>query len=649
MRALITGLCMFAVTFGAQASIPASEREQFVTLYSQIQNKGQHPTEKQLAKLAGYPLYPYLVYASYRKRIDTLSQSDIDRFIKDYADTPLTWQLNRAWLNHLFQQKQWQAYRKAFDRHPASGGQYDCQLQIARINTSAAQKALRAAPDLWSVGHSQDSTCDPLFSLWQKQGGPTSAQALKRFWLAIEENNLSIARYAEQQLKEPSDKAQAELYWDLRKQPEKISTLEAAQLSAHNFNLVLIQSYKRWARKSLRPALDSWLSQREVLSPAADTARQTLDRYFSLRLATDFDPQAERLISHIDPQYRYEEITEWRIRLALTAQNWRRVHHYILKLPDAEQQSERWRYWFAVARSQLNDQSAHLTLQALAKERSFYGFLAAEISDLPFRLNKQTVGASEARLKPIRSNPGIRRAQELFQLGMIREADREWYQATRQLSSDDQLLAGHLALGWGWHNRAITAAISAREWDTLDIRFPAPHRELFAHHAGKQNIDRTWPLAIARQESAFMPDARSHAGARGLMQLMPATAKLTAKKHKLPYKSTAELGKPDTNIALGTAYLGEMYQRFGQNKAYATAAYNAGPHRVDRWLQQRGNLPLDIWIETIPFKETRNYVQNVLAFRVIYDEMNGQTASLLSDQEEKQLALRLKQSASTTL
>lgn len=649
MRALTAGFCMFAIAFGAQASIPAKDREQFSTLYAQIQRKGPQPSAAELKKLAHYPLYPYLIYASYRQRIDSLSQSDIDRFIKDYADTPLTWQLNRAWLNHLFQKQQWQAYRTAFDRHPASGDKYDCQLQIARINTSAKQKALRAAPALWSVGYSQDSTCDPLFALWKTQGGPTSALALKRFWLAVEANNPAIARYAQGLITSSEDKAQAELYWTLRSKPEQIADVKAQQLTPDRYDLVLVQSYKRWARKATQDALSNWLAQRDTLPESSDIARQTLDQYFALRLATDFDPQAERLISQIDPDYRYEEITEWRIRLALTAQNWRRVHHYIRKLPEAQQQSERWRYWFAVARSQLNDQSAHTVLETLAKERSFYGFLAAEVSDLPFHLNKQVVGASEQRLKPVRNQPGIRRARELFELGMIREADREWYQATRELTAEDKLLAGHLALSWGWHNRAITSAISARQWDTLDIRFPAPHRELFVSHAVKQKIDKTWPLAIARQESAFMPDARSHAGARGLMQLMPATARLTARKHNVPYRDTRELGHPDTNIALGTAYLGEMYQRFGENKAYATAAYNAGPHRVDRWLAQRGNLPLDIWIETIPFKETRNYVQNVLAFRVIYDKMSGQTASLLSAQEEQQLALRMKNADATTL
>ena len=230
-------------------------------------------------------------------------------------------------------------------------------------------------------------------------------------------------------------------------------------------------------------------------------------------------------------------------------------------------------------------------------------------------------------------------AQELYNLGRLLEANREWYNAKQALSTDQQQLAARLAHNWGWHLQAIIIAAQTEDWDNITHRFPQPYASLFRSQAQKQGLDLSFPIAIARQESAFLSSARSHAGARGLMQLMPATAKQTAKRHQVSYKTISELNNPMTNVTLGSAYLSDMMKKFDQNPAYAAAAYNAGPHRVTRWLKERGHLPLDVWIETIPFSETRKYVQNVLAYRVIYDRLDGRQAQLMTERQLAQVAL----------
>jgi len=199
--------------------------------------------------------------------------------------------------------------------------------------------------------------------------------------------------------------------------------------------------------------------------------------------------------------------------------------------------------------------------------------------------------------------------------------------------------AAHLVSRWGWHHQGIRGAISSRQWDDMQLRFPNPYPDLYSRHAGSRNIDPAWAVAVTRQESAFWMGATSRVGARGLMQLMPATARETARRHGISLSNLSALNDPDTNIQLGTAYLSEVAERFNGNQAHATAAYNAGPGRVNSWLKARGDLPLDIWIETIPFDETRNYVQNVLSFRVIYQRLDNHPVALFSDQEFATLAL----------
>lgn len=191
----------------------------------------------------------------------------------------------------------------------------------------------------------------------------------------------------------------------------------------------------------------------------------------------------------------------------------------------------------------------------------------------------------------------------------------------------------------GWHHQAIMSAARATLWDDIDLRFPVPEAELFSEYAEKRELDYPWVLAIARQESAFHPMARSHSGAMGLMQLMPATAKQAAKQAGIPYRKKSELYEPEINIAIGTAHLAWLFKQFEGSQIMATAAYNAGSTPVKRWLKQRGHLPLDIWIETIPYDETRKYIQNVMAFRVIYSLLENRPLRMFSPQEVASLSL----------
>ena len=180
-----------------------------------------------------------------------------------------------------------------------------------------------------------------------------------------------------------------------------------------------------------------------------------------------------------------------------------------------------------------------------------------------------------------------------------------------------QLLAT-LTHQWNWHNQTIALLGKAQYWDDLSLRFPVVYDDLMIKASQQYRIDSSWLLGVARQESAFNSRARSHAGALGLMQLMPATGRSTAKLVGSPLRQLTDLYNPATNITLGSAYLRKVYDEHQQNPVLATASYNAGPHRVARWLPKK-SLPADIWIENIPFNETRKYTSNVLSYAAIFD------------------------------
>ncbi|KXJ56340.1 MAG: soluble lytic murein transglycosylase [Neptuniibacter pectenicola] len=615
-------------------------RQQFLQAESLLKQNKTDAYTKLRAQLDEYPLAPYLDYQQLLKNLDQSKPKTVSAFIDKYSELPIASRLNRTWLKHLHKQKQWQTYSQHFTLYPINQTHYECiQLQAA-LNGNDKQKkeALYKAKTLWLVGKSQPATCDPLFKAWMATGRPTSNEAFERFWLSLEQNNIKLAQYIDKKITDKKQKAFTSQFWSLYNAPETISKKSLSRIPKAHKTSVAQLIYKRWYRTQPITATQAWVKNRDQLMEEAEQLSVT--EYMGIRLNRNYHPQAIKLSALLDPDYKLESLIESRIRNALAQQNWTEVQKGIEHLSDALKQDPKWQYWDLIAARNLSpnkDQKAQLA--ALAKDRSFYGFLAAELNNSPFQLNAIDETLSDDQLTQLSSKPAVARAKELFTLGRLIEANREWNLALSKMTPEEKNVAGYLAKSWGWYLQAIINAAKTERWDHIDLRFPQPHSQLFKTHALKNELDLSFPMAIARQESAFLYNAQSRVGARGLMQLMPKTAKQTAQKHDVPYKKTSQLYDPETNITLGSAYLGDMLKRFDNNPAFAAAAYNAGPHRVKRWLKQRGELPLDVWIETIPFKETRRYVQNVLAFRVIYDRLAGREASLLTEKQIKLLAL----------
>jgi soluble lytic murein transglycosylase len=316
-----------------------------------------------------------------------------------------------------------------------------------------------------------------------------------------------------------------------------------------------------------------------------------------------------------------EEVRDWKIRAALLEQNWQHVSSALAGLTTEERQQPKWQYWQARALGEIGDTFASQAVFAnLAQDRSFYGFLAADTVNKPYQANDKPVLLANNDLDALANETDFKVAKELGFHHRDQEVKRQWAFTIKKLSKQRLLVAAKLAQAWQWDQLAIITLVQADYWDDLALRFPVTYANQVISNASMQQLEPALVFGLMRQESMLDKNAQSPVGARGLMQIMPETGQQIARKLNEPWQSASSLFDPDTNIKYGTFYYKQMLNRFNGNFAMAAAAYNAGPQRVDKWLPSDKQMPADVWIETIPFKETRKYVTSVLSYTLIYSQ-----------------------------
>ncbi|MYM62118.1 transglycosylase SLT domain-containing protein [Pseudomaricurvus sp. HS19] len=605
----------------------------------EAQRHGQRQKYRQLReRLHGYPLTAYLDYYDLRRQLSRLPSEEVGEFLAQQDNSYLADRLRRAWLDQLAERELWQDYI-AFYRPEVANTALQCRWIQARHLTGDSTALAETAP-LWNVDYSQPKDCDPLFSLWTNAGYRTQEIVWERFNKALQGRSSQLARYLARQL-EGENQQLAELHLEVDRHPQRILQQQQFQPQNQAMQSIILHGVQRLAHRDPVKALNQWgLYDAQQLFD--DQPRRETQELLAIELVKDgYTREADSLLQQI-PGFSNLQVTEFLIRDSLKQQDWQKVYQYIRQLPDDEQSSERWLYWRARALETLGEQDGDLMrpqdiYTQLALERSFYGFMAADHIGNQYRLGDVPATAAPELLLRIASEPASQRARELRAVGDITNASREWLDLSSRFTSEEEhIAAAQLANQWGWHHKSITSLATARYWDDLRLRFPLAHQQPIFKAADDNQVSPLLLYAITRQESAFAEHARSPAGAMGLMQLMPATAQETARKAGLPY-SKSDLMVPDKNISLGSFYITEMLQRYQGNRFLAAAAYNAGPHRVDRWLRNSASaLPADVWIETIPFRETRRYVQNVLAYSVIYGYRTGTTPTMLNPVEHDQ-------------
>ncbi len=639
-RALISGLALGCLLISGPLQADITEQRQAFLEAEQLAKNGKlNADDPRVLALKDYPLYPYLEFYRLSALDSGLTPSVVNRFSQQFPDSHLEGLLRYRLTQQLGAKKHWDNYITSYNQLDNPSTEMQCLFIEAQLAAGDHQSGLALATKLWQEGHSQPDECDPGFEQLIKEKAISSDIALSRVLNALDEGNSGLAKYASRFIVKADAKSIANKAQAIYSDPDQILSLSQTPGNLKPY-LARIQhiAIRRAYRSSFNKAYDLLiaLGDRLILSQANTSLLQRV----GIRIAKDLNPEDEKRLARLDSGFTAPELTEWRIRLALYEQDWKRALVYIGKLPSEMQNEGRWHYWHSIADSRIQLQTPDFG--TLPAERSFYGFMSAERSGQSYQLNQQSPRFTDEIYQPLSDSVQMARIKELIALDRYQVARSEWNQWKTALDSQGRQAVAHLMRDMDWYQQGIITAAYEGLWNDLQLRFPTVYMDHFSKHASKQNIDPIWALAISRQESALFPWARSSVGARGLMQLMPRTAKHTAKLIGIRYPGTDSLYDPAVNIRLGTAYLSEMYQKFDGNRVYASAAYNAGPHRVTRWLQQGHSLPLDIWIETIPFDETRNYVQNVLSFALIYGEMNGQRRKLFNEQEQAQFRVAMR-------
>lgn len=617
-RSVLALLCALLFTHAAAANDPHGDARKHFLEARKAFKSGQPQRFHQLAaKLRDYPLYPYLRYDQLSANLSRARVADVREFLDAYADSPLTERLRRSWLHHLARQHQWQHFL-AF--YVADQADVDLQCLYLRATRREPPSAdwLDAATALWLVGRSQPDSCDPVFKVLSASPRMTEELIWQRIRLAMDANAPSLASFLARML--PADERKwVDVWRDVHQHPVRAKSVSALRRDTPQAREILAHAAVRLARNDALAAQHWWDSLQDDYAFAPEQRAQT-QRQVALQAAYKRLPQAHRLLAQVPQPARDRSLREWQARSALLHRDWLAVAAAIESMPADERGADEWRYWEAQAQVELGDREAAMpALTALAQERSYHGFLAADILQQDYRMLHKSIAATDAELEQLqRDHPALLRAGELLRANLVYDARREWAYGLRNLSQRELQLAAVQAHRWHWYDRAIITAGRSGHLDDLDLRFPVLYAREVEDISAQLDMDTSWIFGIMRQESAFMADARSPAGALGLMQLMPATGAEVARMLKLPKPNDYALLQADANIRLGSNYLKQALAKLG-NKVLATAAYNAGPHRVRGWLPSDGPLPTPLWVDTIPFTETRGYVRGVLAFATVYD------------------------------
>ncbi|MEJ2380802.1 MAG: transglycosylase SLT domain-containing protein [Gammaproteobacteria bacterium] len=624
--AALVGVASLSPRSSASSTNPEQQRQQFLQAEQLLKQGHRGQYQNLLGRLRDYPLYPYLLFEDLRQRLDSASPREIGAFLDRFADTPLAPRLRGRWLRSLAKHHRWGDYIHAYQ--PTDDGFLQCNYRRALLETGHRRQALAGIGPLWRTGQSLPDACDPVLETWEASGNLTPDLAWERIRLAMEAGNPRLGRYLGRYLPEAQRKW-VEAWYRVYRKPTRLLKSDPVRAPEPARGWIVMNGLERLASINPHDTAESW---RRILARYHLTAEQRgrLVRRIALSLAYDGDPEAGRWLLKVPSAQCTARVRNWRVRSALNQQDWPQVLHWLNRLPAGEKNDTRWRYWRARALEALGHQhEAERIYARLARTRTYEGFLAADRIGVSYSFENQALDFTSSQLQQLAHRPGIRRARELFALNRLLDARREWYAATRDLNDMQLQQAAKLAQSWGWYDRAILTLGRSRYRDDLKLRFPIVHRKVVLRQAHRVDINPAWAYAVMRKESAFNTEARSQKGALGLMQLLPQTARRVARDMNIRWHRSAQLYHPRFNIRVGMTYLRMVLDRFGDHPVLATAAYNAGTYRVRQWLPTAQSVPADIWIETLPYGETRDYLRSVLAFTAIYERRLGQRPTRL--------------------
>ena len=633
-RNWMIGMCLVSTAGSVWADSLDQQRQRYAQIKQAWDNKQMDQVEQLMPTLQDYPLYPYLQYRLLAQDLDQEAGLAIKNFIQQYPTLPPAKSLQTRFVNVLAHRQDWQGIL-SFSPDEPKPVQARCNWYYAKWATGQQQTAFTGAKSIWLRGSALPADCDRLFSVWQASGQLSPITILERIRLAMKAGNDSLVNYLAKML--PADyQTTASALLALQQNPQTVTTF-AATLGPTDFTrMATSYAFARVAREDMDNArmMIPQLVKAQKMSQAEE---QDLKEAVVWRMmGADLTSEQARWRDAVVMNSESTALIERRVRLALSESDRRGLNTWIARLPPEAKEKDEWQYWQAdLLIAQGRKEEADEILRKLMQQRGFYPMVAAQRLGTDYPLKIDDAPAAD---NSIVQGPEMARVRELMYWGMDNLARSEWANLIVSKTRTQQQMLAHYANQQDWWDLSVQATISAKMWDSLKERFPLAWRNLYQQYTGDKAIEPSYAMAISRQESAWNPKARSPVGASGLMQVMPATAAHTVKMYNIPgYVNSSQLLDPQTNIQIGTQYLEYVYQQFGQNRIFSSAAYNAGPGRVRSWRNNSGGkLDAVAFIETIPFSETRGYVKNVLAYDAYYRYFMGKPDKILSDSEWNQ-------------
>lgn len=611
-------LILVLLPFACGAVAPGS-RQAFMQAMRNVAT-GQ-PDQPDSTDLQQYLLYDYLVAARLRRDLQRAPDDALDvriaAFVDAHADQPVSRALRREWLISLASRGRWEEFlARTGPPGPGPDAVLQCWRFAGRLATGDRDGLVETMLARWMAPRPQPPECEAPYAWLRQQGAITPDRARERTRAALAEGNWRVARESVEDVAE-SDRAALLLWIRLLQSPKEDLQALAREARRPVEPQALVAGFTRFAVQdnaaaaALLPAL---LARNDL--PGG--VRGELMRAVALGAAYSRLPGSLDAFDQVPEEQVDGAVQEWRVRAAIWAGRFDRALSWLQDMPKDLAAQPRWRYWRARALEQEAGREAAVpAYEELASLRDYYGYLAADRLHRGYSIGAKPLVVDRRMLETLTQMPGLQRAHALFDCAMIDEATVEWAVALSGAGPPLRVQAGILAHRWGWYAQSIATLAQQGKWDDVTLRYPRPFSRLVMHASHRAKVPADWIYAVIRQESLYRPDAVSTAGARGLMQVMPGTASMLARRWKIHYASPDALFDPATAILLGSLHLRDLLDRYQGSLPLTLAAYNAGPVPVARWRAAR-TVDADVWIENIPYVETRTYVQRALEHVVAF-------------------------------
>ncbi len=601
----------------AAAPAPATQDDDFIAAREAFRVGDAARLARHAQRLKGYVLEPYVEYYQLRMRLEDADPQAPRAFLDRHAGTLIADRLRVEWLKVLGHRGQWEAFAAEHPRVVQGDSELGCYAIRARLQAGDTG-ALREARPQWFTGRELPEPCGPVADALVVEGLVSAEDVWARIRLALEAGNVSVARRVAQYL--PPGLALPEKQLSAANDnPQRFLDKRPLDLNTKAGREMILFALVKLAKTSPHQAHFQYSRLRDQLT---DGERGYALGQIAYQAARKQDPDALAWYKEAGAAPLNDQQLAWRARAALRAQDWPELLASIQAMSEAEAAQSAWRYWKARGlREDGQVAEANALLAPLSIEHNFYGQLAVEEIGLAMSVPAAGFKAGAEELRAVERLPGVQRTLALYRLGMRTEGTQEWAWAIRGFDDRRLLVAAEAARRNGIYDRAISAADRTQQVHDFDLRYLAPYRDAMRVHTAPLDLDEAYVYGLIRQESRFISDAKSSAGAQGLMQLMPATARWVSKKMGVKYRP-ADVVQVDTNLALGTWYLRHVLDLFDGQPVLAAAAYNAGPGRARQW---RDGRPMEgaVYAETIPFNETRDYVKKVMSNSAYYSAAFG--------------------------